>query len=63
MAQISYYHRSYGDFPLLLLDDVLSELDQPKRAKLIEYLNSLDAQIFITTTDLEMSLSVKILKF
>lgn len=55
MAQISYYHRSYGDFPLLLLDDVLSELDQQKRAKLIEYLNSLDAQIFITTTDLEMS--------
>lgn len=51
MAQIMYHYRAYRDYPFLLLDDVLSELDQEKRSKLVEFLRGIKAQIFFTTTD------------
>lgn len=51
MAQIRLHYRIHGLYPLLLLDDVLSELDEKKRLKLIEYLEQINAQIFITTTE------------
>ena len=41
-----------GPPPLLLLDDVLSELDLEKQVHLLEYLKGLATQILITTTDL-----------
>ncbi len=37
--------------PLLLLDDVSSELDPAKNGFLLEYLRSLPGQAFLTTTD------------
>ena len=37
--------------PLLLLDDVSSELDPAKNGFLLEYLGSLPGQSFLTTTD------------
>jgi DNA replication and repair protein RecF len=37
--------------PLLLLDDVSSELDPAKNAYLLAYLASLPAQAFLTSTD------------
>lgn len=40
-----------GEFPVLLLDDVFSELDEKRRERLIELLDD-RMQIFITTTDL-----------
>ena len=40
-----------GESPVLLLDDIFSELDINKRNNLIKYLNS-DMQSIITTTDL-----------
>ncbi|MCF0260002.1 MAG: DNA replication/repair protein RecF [Erysipelotrichaceae bacterium] len=39
-----------GEYPILLLDDVLSELDSSRRAALIGQLPA-DMQIFITTTE------------
>jgi len=39
-------------YPLLLLDDVSSELDPERNAHLMRYLRSLDAQVLLTTTDL-----------
>src|SRR5690606_11873972 len=38
MAQIIHYQRRHGVYPLLLLDDVLSELDVGKRFCLIQFL-------------------------
>lgn len=55
MAQIMYHRQIYGSFPILILDDVLSELDDEKRNSLIEFLNKIETQIFITTTDFSLS--------
>lgn len=52
MVQVLMYKELYGHYPILLLDDVLSELDYEKRTYLIEFLNGIESQIFITTTDL-----------
>jgi len=53
IAEIVYHGSTFGSFPILLLDDVLSELDEKKRNYLIEFLRSNEAQTFVTTTDLE----------
>jgi DNA replication and repair protein RecF len=42
-----------GVLPLLLLDDVMSELDHDRRLALVEWLRSAGGQSVITTTDLE----------
>ncbi len=54
MAQIVYHRRVHGTYPILLLDDVLSELDVVKRGALIEFLHNTQTQIFLTTTDLHL---------
>lgn len=54
MAQIVYYYKLHEAYPILLLDDVLSELDFVKRGALIEFLQSIKTQIFLTTTDLHL---------
>lgn len=51
MAQIVYHQKVHGFFPLLLLDDVLSELDLLKQESLISTLNQTETQTFVTTTD------------
>ena len=51
MAQIVYHHRVHGFYPILLLDDVLSELDLTKQESLISTLNQIETQTFVTTTD------------
>lgn len=40
-----------GFHPVLILDDVFSELDAPIRERLLQYLARLPNQMFITTTD------------
>lgn len=54
MAQIVYHQSLHGVYPVLMLDDVLSELDAPKRDSLIRFLSEINAQIFITTTDFSL---------
>ena len=51
VAQIQLIHHQLGFFPILLLDDVSSELDKGRNEDLMSYLNTSGAQIFITTTD------------
>jgi DNA replication and repair protein RecF len=51
MAQIRLHYRVHSAYPILLLDDVLSEIDEKKRVRLIEYLETINAQIFMTTTE------------
>ena len=43
--------RHSGFLPLLLLDDVSSELDPERNAYLMNYLAESGAQVFLTTTD------------
>ncbi|MBC7742752.1 MAG: DNA replication and repair protein RecF [Bdellovibrionaceae bacterium] len=54
MAQIVYHHRVHGFYPVLLLDDVLSELDLSKQESLISTLNQTKTQTFVTTTDVSL---------
>lgn len=54
MAQIVYHRKAYGVYPVLMLDDVLSELDKAKRDALITFLHEINTQIFVTTTDFNL---------
>lgn len=51
IAEIENVRALLGRPPLLLLDDVSSELDPEKNRFLLGYLRSLDGQAFLTTTD------------
>ena len=51
LSEIDIFKDVTGDAPILLLDDIFSELDIEKRNKLINYINN-DIQTIITTTDL-----------
>ncbi len=51
MAQTRLHYRAHKEFPVLLLDDVLSELDREKQKRFLNYLLSTEAQILLTTTD------------
>ncbi len=50
LAMIHIIWKEMGDKPILLLDDVFSELDPKRREALLEYVK--DVQTFITCTDL-----------
>jgi DNA replication and repair protein RecF len=51
MAQTRLHFRAHKVYPILLLDDVLSELDREKQDRFINYLLSTKAQVILTTTD------------
>ncbi|MGO8947301.1 MAG: DNA replication/repair protein RecF [Ktedonobacterales bacterium] len=50
LAELDYIEHETGDQPILLLDDVLSELDNQRRRDLLGAVRSLD-QVLLTTTD------------
>ena len=52
LAEVSFFNQEIGTSPILLLDDIFSELDIRKRNKLIEYIPN-GIQTIITTTDLK----------
>jgi DNA replication and repair protein RecF len=49
-AELEILGRAHGDPPILLLDDVSSELDPARNEYLFEHLANLAGQCFITTT-------------
>lgn len=51
LAELFYLHDSIGEAPILLLDDVMSELDADRRAALLSFIRSERIQTFITATD------------
>ena len=51
LAEIEIFKSQIGTSPILLMDDVFSELDIDKKNKLLSYIKG-DIQTFITTTDL-----------
>jgi DNA replication and repair protein RecF len=48
-----------GFAPLLLLDEIAAHLDDTRREELLQYLASLDAQVFLTGTDAAAFASLK----
>lgn len=51
LAEIQLIYKLTNEYPLLLLDDVMSELDHGRQAALLNYIHG-KTQTFITTTDL-----------
>ena len=51
MAQILNYFEKYKKFPLLVLDDIMSELDQANRQKVGQYILENKIQFILTTAD------------
>jgi recF protein len=50
LSQIEYVKQISGEYPVLLLDDVMSELDQHRRNQLISFIND-KVQTIITVND------------
>ena len=50
IAEIQHLYRILGDPPVLLLDDVSSELDAQRNGFLFDFLRAMPCQVFITTT-------------
>jgi len=50
IAEIMSLERSLGESPVLLLDDVSSELDAERNRALMAHLEALGGQVFLTTT-------------
>ena len=52
LAEIDIFKEKKQTTPVLLLDDIFSELDITKRNKVLDYINQ-DIQSIITTTDIK----------
>jgi DNA replication and repair protein RecF len=52
LAEIELIHAEIGEFPILLLDDVLSELDDYRQSHLLNTIKG-KVQTFVTTTSVE----------
>ncbi|MBI4731933.1 MAG: DNA replication and repair protein RecF [Chloroflexi bacterium] len=53
LAEVEWMKQKTGQWPVLLLDEVLAELDLQRRADLLAYLEKME-QALITTTDLHL---------
>ncbi len=53
LAEVAWLHQRTGDWPVLLLDETMSELDTQRRADLLSALAACD-QAILTSTDLAM---------
>ena len=60
ICEIEIFKEKTGYYPILLLDDVFSELDIKSRNKILNFVNK-DVQIFISSTDIK-NISLKYLK-
>lgn len=52
LAEIEVFKKEKNISPIILLDDIFSELDEKKKNNIIKYFKD-DVQIFITTTDIK----------
>lgn len=53
LAEVGWMHKKTGQWPVLLLDEVLAELDVPRREDLLARLSQSE-QALLTTTDLDL---------
>lgn len=51
LAELFYLQENIGEAPILLLDDVMSELDADRRRALLDFIRHEHIQTFITATD------------
>lgn len=58
MAELDHLQETFGEMPLLLLDDIASELDRERMTNLLGYVRQREVQVLITTTDVTPFLPV-----
>ena len=51
LAELEFFREETGEYPILLLDDVMSELDGSRREKLLSFIRAKDIQTIVTATD------------
>ena len=51
LSELEFLKEETGSYPILLLDDVMSELDEQRRSQLLDFLYRQHIQTFITATD------------
>jgi DNA replication and repair protein RecF len=56
LAQAGHHAEACGEWPLVALDDLASELDRPHQTRVLQQLLGTGAQVFITGTELPPSL-------
>jgi DNA replication and repair protein RecF len=56
LAEMENLQSIFGEPPILLLDDMSSELDAQRNGNLMDFLISRDIQVFITTTEISPAL-------
>lgn len=54
LAELDWMHGQIGEWPILLLDEVVAELDSRRRAYLLERIRHTAAQTLVTTTELDI---------
>jgi len=53
LAEVSWMKERTGEWPVILLDEVMAELDLQRRADLLKYVGESE-QVLFTTTDLNL---------
>ena len=53
MAEVDWMKERTGEWPVILLDEVMAELDLERRADLLKYVGQRE-QVLFTTTDLNL---------
>ena len=53
LAEVEWMKERTGEYPVILLDEVMAELDTSRRADLLKYASQ-DQQVLFTTTDLTL---------
>ena len=53
LAEVEWMKERTGEYPVILLDEVMAELDGSRRADLLKYVTQ-EHQVFFTTTDLTL---------
>lgn len=53
LAEVEWMKERTGEYPVILLDEVMAELDSSRRADLLRYVTQ-DSQVLFTTTDLTL---------
>ena len=51
LAELAFFREETGEYPVLLLDDVMSELDRERREQLLDFIKGEELQALVTATD------------
>lgn len=53
LAQVELIMKERNSFGCILIDDFTAELDKDNRSKVLKYLNNINCQVFLTSTEIE----------